>query len=168
MCASQLNALLSVPGEMTSRPPILFTLLALAVIAACAGPSRPSDRDAQESFILESVLRYQLQEFGDEFAGQPDLAVCLGIGDGTVVADPAADLVQRLASTHSLLPHSACEAESLPSLVAGPIEWLQDDEVRVKGEYSRRGDARMPLVYRVVREASGWECLGPIVSWDPL
>jgi hypothetical protein len=117
---------------------------------------------------LERVLRYQLEEFSDEFAGQPDVAVCLGIGDGTAVADPGADLVKRLTSTHTLLPHSGCEAESSPSLVAGPVEWLRDDEVRVKGEYSRADAARMPLVYRVVLESGGWECLGPVLSWDPL
>jgi len=153
---------------MTSRPQVVFALLALVAISACAGPSPSSDRNAQEPFILERVLRYQLEEFGDAFAGQPDAAVCIGIGDGTAVADPRIDLVQRLASTHRVLPPSACEAESFPSLVAGPIEWLGDDEVRVKGEYSRRGEARTALVYRVVFEANGWECLGPILAWDPL
>ena len=153
---------------MTSRREVLFALPPFAAFAACSGPPRPSYRDAHEAAILESVLRSQVQQFADEFAPPPNPAACLGIGDGTVVADPTADLVQRLASTHTLLPRSACEGESLPSLVAGPIEWLEDDEVRVRGEYSRPGEARMPLLYRVVLEAGGWECLGPILSWDPL
>ena len=79
--------------------------------------------------------------------------------------DPSPAMMVRL-NSKQLQPQSKCRATK--TLIAGPIEWLRDDEVRVRGGYLRATEGETRLAYRVVRESGRWECLGPIISWDPL
>jgi hypothetical protein len=53
------------------------------------------------------------------------------------------------------------------TLVAGPIQWISDSEIRVKGMYRQRTGAGAAPSYRVVRESGRWTCVGPILSYDP-
>jgi len=132
--------------------------------AGCEGasPQPPQSRAAQEPAIIEEVLRYAVRQFVRE---DPAGLLCLGVRDGGTVRDPEPSALQRL-SLRDVTPISSCQATR--TLLIGPVDWLRDDEVRVKGSY-RRGDiGETRLAYRVVREHDRWVCVGPIISLDPL
>ena len=146
-----------------------ITAMAIGVpllLAGCAGAAaqpKPLDRAAQVPLILEEVLRYELQQFAPKEDGAESV-LCVAVREGTASADPAPSIMKRL--NKQAQPQSECKAPG--TLVAGPVEWIRDDEVRVKGGYLRASEGEKRLAYRVVRENGHWECLGPIVAWDPL
>jgi len=134
--------------------------------AGCSGAAaqpKPPDRASQAPLIIEEVLRYEVQQFASK-GGEAE-AFCVAVRESTVSVDPSPAIMRRLNSTQ-LQPQSKCTATK--TLIAGPIEWLRDDEVRVRGGYLRATEGETRLAYRVVREGGRWECLGPIISWDPL
>ena len=148
-----------------SRGVVLTSLLTLACGATAA--DRPGrDRPSQGPAITEAVLRYEVRQF----AGTPHEAAgelaCVGVADTEKVRDPSAELLQRLGPR--VKPRSACDAGAALLLVAGPIEWLNDSEVRVKGSFSHGTSATTRLEYRVVWETGNWKCLGPVIGYDPL
>lgn len=114
--------------------------------------------------ILEEVLRYELQQFAAREGG-PDSVACVAVREEGVMADPGPDLLRRLAR-HRVEPASACRGTE--TIVAGPVEWLRDDEVRVRGGRIRAPEGETRLTYRVVREEDRWVCVGPVIAWDPL
>jgi hypothetical protein len=52
-------------------------------------------------------------------------------------------------------------------LIAGPVEWVRDDRVRVQAGYVRGAGGESPLAYRVVREGDRWKYAGRIIAYDP-
>ena len=153
---------------MTKSMPISAFVLSLPfLLVGCAGADaqpKPLNRPAEVPLIIEEVLRYQIQQFAPKEGG-PDSVVCLAVREDTVPIDPSPGIMQRLGNKQAE-PRSACEGTRV--LIAGPVEWLRDDEVRVKGGYLRPSEGETRLAYRVVRENGRWVCVGPIVSWDPL
>ena len=134
--------------------------------AGCSGAAaqpKPPDRASQAPLIIEEVLRYQVHQFASK-GGEAE-AFCVAVREDTVLVDPSPAMMARL-NSKQLQPQSKCTATK--TLIAGPIEWSRDDEVRVRGGYLRATEGETRLAYRVVRESGRWECLGPIISWDPL
>jgi hypothetical protein len=72
----------------------------------------------------------------------------------------------RRLNSKQAVPTSQCKAAR--TLIAGPIDWLGDEEVRVTGGYVRATEGEVRLAYRVVREEGRWLCVGRIISADPL
>jgi hypothetical protein len=144
--------------------------LALAVpllLAGCAGANaqpKPLDRVAQVPLIIEEVLRYSVHQFAPKGDGAKN-PLCVAVREGDLLMDPSPSIMRGLDNKQAQ-PKSECKAAK--TLVAGPIEWLRDDEVRVKGGYLRATEGEARLAYRVVRENGRWVCVGPIISADPL
>ena len=134
--------------------------------AGCSGAAaqpKPPDRASQAPLIIEEVLRYQVHQFASK-GGEAE-AFCVAVREDTVLVDPSPAMMARL-NSKQLQPQSKCTATK--TLIAGPIEWSRDDEVRVRGGYLRATEGETRLAYRVGRESGRWEPLGPIISWDPL
>ncbi|HZN58471.1 MAG TPA: hypothetical protein VFD71_10395, partial [Planctomycetota bacterium] len=53
-------------------------------------------------------------------------------------------------------------------LTSGPVRWIAADEAEVRGGFVRVRSSSQRPVYRVVREAERWVCLGPVVTGMPL
>ncbi len=137
--------------------------------AACGGGGaahRAVDRASEVPVVLEEVLRYQIEERADKLTEGPGEVVCFAVRQDGRTGEPDPDIMRRLGRPARAL--SACEGAKGLTVIAGPVEWLRDDEVRVKGAYRRSGQAETPLAYRVVREEGRWVCAGAILSWDPL
>lgn len=151
----------------TSRLPILLLVLTVSTVAACSpadAQSSPADRASQIPLIVEEVLRYGIQEFAVETA-RANTVLCLAIREGSALTDPSPEILRRLDGKHAQ-PQSKCSASR--TLIAGPVVWVGDDEVRVAGGLRRTSKGEARLSYRVVREDGRWVCLGRIISWDPL
>ena len=143
----------------------LFFAVAL-LLTGCGGPvvqPRSFDREAETASILEQAIRYGVHQFAprDDADG---IALCIAIREGGVLTDPDPSVMRRL-NTRQAQPWTQCKAAA--TLLIGPIEWLGDDEVRVKAGYVRASRGESRLAYRVVRENGNWICVGPIISWDP-
>jgi hypothetical protein len=144
--------------------------LALAVpflLAGCAGANaqpKPPDRGAQVPLIIEEVLRYEIHQYAPKEGGT-ESTLCIAVREGGLPTDPSPSMMRGL-NNKQAQPKSECKGTR--TLIAGPIEWLRDDEVRVKGGYLRASEGEARLAYRVVRENGRWVCVGPIISADPL
>ena len=137
----------------------------LLLMTGCGGataPPKPLDRTIESSLILEQATRYGVHQFAprDDADG---IALCIAIREGGVLTDPDPSVMRRL-NTRQAQPWTQCKAAA--TLLIGPIEWLGDDEVRVKAGYVRASRGESRFAYRVVRENGNWICVGPIISWD--
>ena len=146
------------------RPVVLLASSLLACgTATSSGPS--ADRAAEEEPILTQVFRYELRQFVEA----PDHAVinpvCVAIISQGQLIDPAETLLRRVNA--GVVKNSACPPATPVRLVAGPVEWIKTDDVRVKGSYQDRTTSTA-LEYRVAWESGAWACLGPIIGYDPL
>jgi len=140
-------------------------------IAACAGLAESSSargRDLQTDAILTEVLRYQVQDLAKDAAVQQQGVVCVGVLKDNATVDPGRRVMQQLPAGDRIREQSRCPADSAGTLVVGPIDWIADTEVRVRSVRRVRHQAATPVVYRVVRDAGRWVCVGPILAYDPL
>ena len=144
-----------------------FVLVVPLLLAGCTGVDgkpKPMDRAIQAPLIIEEVLRYGIQQLAPKEDGV-ESAWCVAVREGSLPTDPGPAVMRRLGNKQAQ-PQSECKAAK--TLIVGPIEWLRDDEVRVKGSYLRASEGETRLAYRVVRESGRWVCVGPIISADPL
>jgi hypothetical protein len=137
----------------------------LAGCISAAGQPRPVDRASQTSSILAEVFRYEIRQLAAEGTEASGSAMCVAVREGASTSDPNQSILRQL--DKRVRPRSACGAAAV-TLIAGPIDWLRDDELRVKGALLRAADGERPLAYRVVRKNGRWLCVGPVLSWDPL
>jgi hypothetical protein len=140
---------------------ILASLGAGCGLAASSGPGR--DRRADEKAILKEVLAYEIKQFhGPDHNSE---SICVGVATARGVSDPSDELLNSLQS--GVIRYSGCPSDTAVKLVAGPVEWLKKDEVRVKGSHAH-GNTDTALLYRVTWDSGRWACLGPIIGYDPL
>jgi len=139
---------------------LALSVLLAGCIGACAG-SRATDRIASAPLIIGAVLRYGVQQFAPGAEGH----LCVAVREGDAVADPGPSIMRLLGDTQAR-PQSSCTATG--TLIAGSLDWLGDDHVRVKASYREASQGERAIAYRVVREDDRWVCVGPILSLDPL
>jgi len=77
-------------------------------------------------------------------------------------------VMRQLPGSDRIREQSRCPADNAGTLVAGPIDWLSDTEVRVRSVRKLAHETEAPLVYRVVRDAGRWACVGAVIAYDPL
>ena len=144
----------------------MFLAVGTVLLTGCGGSDvqpRSSDRAAEAASILEQAIRYGVHQFAPKDGGDGS-ALCIAIREGNLPTDPNPSIMRRL-NNGQAQPWTQCKAAA--TLLVGPIEWLDDDEVRVKAGYVRASRGESRLAYRVVRENGNWICVGPIISWDP-
>jgi hypothetical protein len=127
----------------------------------------PTDKPRQTAAILEEAFRCELQQrvTGREPVASP---VCIAVRDAGGLHDPSAEMLAALGRLHEVRAASRCPDAGPITLIAGPIEWLSDSEVRVHGAHPSAKTGSAELLYRVAWSAGRWECLGPISTYDPL
>ena len=150
---------------MTNSGSSVAAFFALSVLlAGCVGAcaeSRTTDRTASAPLIIGEVLRYGVRQFSSGAEG----SLCVAVREGEALTDPGPSIMRLLGDTRAQ-PESSCKATG--TLIAGQLEWLGDDHVRVKASYREASQGDRSLAYRVVREDNRWVCVGPILSLDPL
>ena len=150
---------------MTNSGSSVAAFLALSVlqggcVGACA-ESRATDRIASAPLIIGEVLRYGVRQFAPGAEG----GLCVAVREGDALMDPGPSIMRLLRDTQAR-PQSSCKASG--TLIAGSLEWLGDDHVRVKTNYREASQGERAVSYRVVLEDDRWVCVGPILSLDPL
>lgn len=151
--------------EVTNSGSSVAAFLSLSVLLAgwvggCA-ESRATDRAAAAPLIIGEVLRYGVRQFSPGAEG----GLCVAVREGKDLADPDPSIMRLLGDTQAR-PQSSCKATG--TLIAGSLEWLGDDHVRVGASYREASQGERSLAYRVVREDDRWVCVGPVLSLDPL
>jgi hypothetical protein len=160
---------------MTTRIISIPALLAISVFsfAGCArmvgqaGSAAPQDRASQSSAILGEVLRFEIRNLPTG-GQQTQVPICVAVQKGGVAVDPDETVKQHLPRDTRVRPQSTCPTDTALVLVAGPIDWVTDTEVRVRTSRRLPQRAAAPSVYRVVWHSGQWACVGPIVINDPL
>jgi hypothetical protein len=142
-------------------------------------PSACGDALTREEAVFEAVFRQQLAEHLDAAERTRGTVLCLGIDPGGAPQSPTQAVMARLSADTAVRrigecdprPKGAVESRSLrPAILvtAGPIEWIADDEAHVAVSYFRSSRQSARRRYRVVRERTGWVCLGQIILDAPL
>ena len=128
--------------------------------------------------MFEAVFRQQLEEHLDAAERARGTVLCLGIDPGGAPQSPTQGVMARLSADLSVRrlgecdrrPKGAVESRTLrPAILvtAGPIEWIVADEAHVTVNYYRSSTQSARRKYRVVKERSGWVCLGQIILDGP-
>ncbi len=128
--------------------------------------------------MFEAVFRQQLEEHLDAAERARGTVLCLGIDPGGAPQSPTQGVMARLSGDQSVRrlgecdrrPKGAVESRTLrPAILvtAGPIEWIVADEAHVTVNYYRSSTQSARRKYRVVKERSGWVCLGQIILDGP-
>jgi hypothetical protein len=155
------------------------TTLLLAVAWAAVPSPAPTAEVDREAAVLEAVFRQQLEEHLDAAERARGTVLCLGMDPGGAPQSPPQAVMARLERDPSVRrmgeceprPNGAVEERSLrPAIivVAGPIEWIADDEAHVSVSYFRSAVFSALRKYRVVRDRTGWVCLGQIILYGPV
>ncbi len=149
-----------------------------AAAALLLGGAAFADDVARESAVFEAAFRQQIDEHLDASARSRGTVLCLAIDPGGAPQSPSQSLMLRLsgkarvrrASECDRRPTGAIEATTFrPAIIVtvGPIDWVAEDEARVRVSYYRTALMSAQRTYRVVREPSGWVSLGPIMLDGP-
>jgi len=137
-----------------------------------------ADDPSRESAVFEAVFRQQLEEHLDAAERARGTVLCVGIDPGGAAQSPTQAVMLRLSGDVAVRrlgecdprPKGAVESRTLrPAILvtAGPIEWIAADEAHVAVKYFRNSRQSARRVYRVVKERSGWVCLGQIILDAP-
>ena len=151
-------------------------VFSFVVAAAGLGCGRPTTAPADDaaSLVHAAVLRYEAKHF----LGEERMPICVAIhGSADRVGARVREALQptlldvRLSEACAIVDGDVYLAGSrVPAalLSSGPIRWIAADEAEVSGGFTRARSSSQRPVYRVVREAERWVCLGPIVTGLPL
>lgn len=143
-----------------------------------AGEPAPPTR-ATEDAVLVAVFRHLADELIDGGMRRDGVPGCLWIDPGGAPQSAAREFLRRFGKRSDLRRGAECEIREGEAVVlqtggpavlitAGPIEWIAEDEAHVRVEYFRTRLKSARRLYRVVREPSGWLCLGPIIERSAL
>jgi hypothetical protein len=144
---------------------------------AAAGPTSGEELTREEA-VFEAVFRRQLEEHLDPLERANGTVLCLAIDPGGAPQTPTQAVMARLAGDEAVRrigecdprPKGAVESRSLrPAILvtAGPIDWIAADEAHVAVRYFRSARQSARRLYRVVKERTGWVCLGQIILDTP-
>jgi len=161
-------------GSSTWSVPGLLVVLGFRIAVVGAEPGNDRRGDA----VLEAALRgVATQALGEE-ARTAGAVVCLQVDPGGAPQSVSKEFLRRFRGLPFVRRGAECEARSggaveratgAPAVIvtAGPIEWVAADEAHVRVASFRSGRYSSEGTYRVVREPSGWFCLGPILKMSP-
>jgi hypothetical protein len=147
----------------------------LALLACAGTPVVAENRQRVEAEVLEATLRYEIVQFLDREDQQA--LVCLGVDrDLGELQDPDREFLRRFSDRPEVRRMSECDArpkgvvesrtgKAAVILGAGPLEWIGDDEVHVRGYFFRSEFGIARPLYRVVRENSRFAVLGPFLPF---
>lgn len=164
-------------GVKWAMAPVL--LLALfpwraPVVRSDAGPGSPQ---ASEE-VFAAVFRQQVEDLLDAEARALGTVLCLAVDPGGAPQSVSREFLVRFRAEPAVRRAAECEARrrgavtlgaSRPAVIvtAGPIDWVAADEAWVTVSRFRSQEDARRWQYRVVREATGWVCLGPIIKQAP-
>jgi hypothetical protein len=125
------------------------------------------------------VFRHQVSFWLDDHARESDMVVCLSIEEGKVRRSVAKDYLRHFPGESSVRTHDQCEERTSGAverttghpatlLSAGEVSWQSADEAWVTTRHYRSGVISGTRQQRVVREKSGWVCLGQVIKDGPL
>ena len=152
----------------------VFTFAVAATGLACRRlPAAPPAEDAT-SLVHAAVLRYQAKQF----LSDDRLPTCVAIqgapeGMEARVREALRPTWPDVRSSDSCALVNGdvyLVGSRVPAalLTSGPVRWIAADEAEVRGGFVRVRSSSQRPVYRVVREAERWVCLGPVVTGMPL
>ena len=158
--------------------PVLFVLAALLLASPeiRSDVATPSQGTADD--VFEAAFRGQIEDLLDSEARARGLVLCLALDPGGAPQSVSREFLERFRKEPSVRRGAECEARSAgavtlsprgPAVIvtAGPIEWVAADEAWVTVSRFPNREAARRWQYRVVREAAGWVCLGPIIKQAP-
>jgi hypothetical protein len=149
------------------------------VAVAALGATAPACRDAEVDALRVAVFRQQVAFWLDESSRASQTVVCLAIEDGGVRRSVPAEYLRHFPGEAAVRTGDACDEQASGAvergtgrpavLVAvGAIAWQSSDEAWVTTRYYRSAIISGVRTQRVVREKTGWVCLGQIVKDTPL
>jgi len=157
---------------------VVPSTLVLAALVAQAPPSQARQADSRGDAVLAAVFMQQLGYWLDSSARAGQTVVCLSIDPGGAAQSVSKEYLLRF--RHEPAARRGAECETRPGgaveratlhpavvVTAGPIEWVAEDEAWVKVAHYRSRVESGSRVYRVVRDAARWVCLGPIMKQSP-
>jgi len=169
----------SVCGERKGQAMTHRSLVGLITASWLVGTGATlGDELPRESAVFEAVFRQQLEEHLDAAERARGTVLCVGIDPGGAPQSPTQAVMLRLSGDLAVRrlgecdprPKGAVESRTLRPAVlvtAGPIEWIAADEAHVAVRYFRSARQSALREYRVVKERSGWVCLGQIILDGP-
>jgi hypothetical protein len=152
--------------------------IAGVAFSVLAGSAAVAEDLARESAVFEAALRQQIEEHLDATARARGTVVCVAIDPGGAPQSPSQALILRLSGKARIRRASECEQRPTgaveartdrPAIIVtvGPIKWVAEDDAHVSVFYFRSARMSAYRTYRVVKEASGWVSLGPIMIDTP-
>lgn len=153
-----------------------IALAAALLVAAGASETRAAELH-EDDRILVAVLKKVVDQMVDESLVEAGGVACLSIDPGGAPQSVPEELLEDFGD-RPVRRGGECEARSEGAvelatdrpavlITAGPIEWVEDDEVWVTVRYYRTALLSAERVYRTVEERTGWVCLGQIVQMAP-
>jgi hypothetical protein len=162
----------------TNTRRLAYALLAVAVLGGAVVGGRASSRPrVDEPAVFAAALEAEIR-----FQGRSEptsLAICIAIDPGGARQSASRELVARIKVPNRRLVRAAeCEVRDAdviesptgaPALyiVAGPVEWVAEDEAWVTITDVRTLARSMTKQYRVVRELDRWQALGQVFRVSP-
>jgi hypothetical protein len=157
---------------------MLSYALVLAVLLGQAPSGQARQADTRGDDVLSAVFAHQLDYWLDSSARASQTVVCLSVDPGGAAQSVTKEYLLRFRREPAARRGAECEARTggaveratlLPAVLvtAGPIEWVAEDEAWVTVAHFRSRVESGSRLYRVVRDAARWICLGPIVKQSP-
>jgi hypothetical protein len=152
--------------------------IGLAVLAAL-GAAEPVVKDAEVDAVRVAVFREQVPFWLDEHSRESKTVVCLSIDDGSARRSVSGEYLKHFPGEAAVRTGDACEelasgaverGTGRPAVLVavGAIAWKSADEAWVTTRHFRTAVISGLRTQRVVRERSGWVCLGQIIHDAPL
>ncbi len=149
------------------------------VMVAALGEATPAGKDAEADALRLAVFRQQVAFWLDESARGSKTVICLAIEEGGVRRAVSDEYLKRLPGEPAVRTAEACEERpsgavergtGRPAILiaVGAIAWQSADEAWVTTRHYRSAIISGVRTQRVVREKTGWVCLGQIVKGAPV
>jgi hypothetical protein len=164
-------------AKLPAGATVVATLLLQAPLthARQAAPRADPPAALRNDAVLAAVFVQQLDYWLDPSARASRTVVCLAIDPGGAPQSITKEYLGRFRHEPAARRGAECESRAGGAVeratldpavvvVAGPVEWVAEDEAWVTVSHFRSRMESGSRVYRVVRDAARWQCLGPILK----
>jgi threonine dehydrogenase-like Zn-dependent dehydrogenase len=162
-------------ADMLKQVVIGIGLLGLAVVAI----AQPSGGKTDVDEVRLAVFRQQLAFWLDEHSRGSKTVVCLAIEHGGVRRSVTKEYLKRFQGEPAVRTGDDCDERASGAVergtgrpavlvAAGDLAWKSPDEAWVTTRHYRSAVVSGVRTQRVVREETGWVCLGQIIKDMPL